>query len=811
MRYLKRISILTAFLLMFTLIHVTVAEDGIVLDVAERIEEALEIEMDEVNADGLEALDVPLFSLEAVNLELRDAEDTQLISESEEQAETQEKANDSDDFEIDEDGELTRYRGFAKNVVIPNGVKGIGDYAFSNATLVESVSIPYSITYIESSAFYNCTGLKSITIPDSVTEIGGCAFSDCESLANVQLSKNLTEISPSLFDGCISLEQIILPNGIRKIGDSAFSSCEKIKSIVLPDTVEVIDESAFRYCSNLESVTISASVSSIDRTAFEGCENVIIRGEEGSYAERFANGVGIPFNAPIVTIDEETQYIYDDATLILDGLILYINQSRAINVIQEPADLARTLVWSSSNTNVVAVDQSGNIKGISQGMSTVTVNTADGKGRAAQIGIFVPEPTDIDMNYWDNDREITLGETSTIRVERYIPYRYETDMEMPTTWSSSDSSVISIESADDNGATVKANKLGKATITATTPDTGNASIEIEVIRPEPESIKIDQSGPIKLYLGQKYSLSATLTPVEAEARLTWSSDDEGIATVEQDGMVTAVEPGETEIYVETYNDSYGDIDDSIDIHVLIPPKKIALSKSEATLAVGDTLTLKKTLTPEDAETGFTWSSSRPSVATVSKKGKVTALKTGTTKITVVTDNGKKASATITVKPAPTKVRLSKTRATLGVKEKLTLKATVSPSKAYTTLTWKSSKPAVATVSKQGVVTPRKPGTAVITVRTKNGKTAKFTVTVKAAPKKVTLNKSGTVELKKGKKLKLKATLPDNTASALTWTSSAPKVASVDQKGNVRALKKGTAVITVKTFNGKTAKVTVTVK
>ena len=72
MRYLKRISILTAFLLMFTLIHVTVAEDGIVLDVAERIEEALEIEMDEVNADGLEALDVPLFSLEAVNLELRE-------------------------------------------------------------------------------------------------------------------------------------------------------------------------------------------------------------------------------------------------------------------------------------------------------------------------------------------------------------------------------------------------------------------------------------------------------------------------------------------------------------------------------------------------------------------------------------------------------------------------------------------------------------------------------------------------------------------------------------------------------------------
>lgn len=191
--------------------------------------------------------------------------------------------------------------------------------------------------------------------------------------------------------------------------------------------------------------------------------------------------------------------------------------------------------------------------------------------------------------------------------------------------------------------------------------------------------------------------------------------------------------------------------------------------------------------------------------------KVTALKTGKAKITVKTDNGKSASATITVKPAPTKIVLNKTRATLGVREKLTLKAAVSPSKAYTTLTWKSSTKAVATVSKQGVVIPKKPGTAVITVRTKNGKTAKCTVTVKAAPKKVTLNKSGTVTLKQGKKLKLKATLPKDTASALTWKSSKPKVASVDQKGNVRALKKGTAVITVKTFNGRTAKVTIKVK
>ena len=66
-------------------------------------------------------------------------------------------------------------------------------------------------------------------------------------------------------------------------------------------------------------------------------------------------------------------------------------------------------------------------------------------------------------------------------------------------------------------------------------------------------------------------------------------------------------------------------------------------------------------------------------------------------------------------------------------------------------------------------------------------------------------------LAKGKKLKLKATLPDGTASALTWSSSKPKVASVDQKGIVTAIKPGTAVITVRTYNGKAASVTITVK
>lgn len=622
----------------------------------------------------------------------------------------------------------------------------------------------------------------------------------------------MTELPSGMFSYCNSLDNLDFLSGITKISGSALYGCDGLKSITIPSSVTSIGSNAFGFCENLESVTIHSGVTFIDRTAFDGSDNVVIRGTKGSTAESYANGVGIPFNAPVVSFDDSCYDYRDEWDDSNKYAVVYINQYRTLGTTQKPDDLASDLAWSSSNPEVATVDQNGQVKGVSQGSAIITANTADGKGKAAQIKVVVPEPTKLWFvhNSWGDevkDLEIKLRDTRDIYINSEIPYKDETKVDMPVTLTSSDESIVTAELTDENKVTLKAINLGKATVTATTPDGGKASIEVEIIRPDAESIKIDQSGPIKLYPGQKCALSTTIVPAEAMPKLTWNSWDTGIATVDQDGMITAVEPGETEIYVETDNDR----DASIDIHVLIPPQKITLSQTKATLVVGDKLTLKAKLTPDNAETGLTWSSSKPSVATVTQKGKVTALKVGTAKITVKTDNGKLASCTITVKPAPTKVRLNKTKATLGVKEKLTLKATVSPSKAYTTLTWKSSDKAIATVSKQGVVTPRKPGTAVITVRTKNGKTAKFTVTVKAAPKKVTLNKSGTVELKKGKRLKLKATLPKNTVSALTWTSSKPKVASVDQKGNVRALKKGTAVITVKTFNGKTAKVTVTVK
>ena len=474
MRFMKWVSMLTVFAMLFAVLPATVAADEINVDLGMSADDELELELGEAYI-----IAPPEVSIGKSALELDGLEGSLSYNENENHIGTPFVSNANGDFEIDEEGTLTRYRGFEKDVVIPDGVRAIGDCAFENDNLLESVSIPSSVTYIGSEAFYGCTGLKRITIPDSVTQTGSGILRGCTELTNVQLSSNLTILSSSFFSGCNSLEGVTLPSGIVQIGSYAFSGCEKLKDISIPASVIEIHNSAFYQCDSLESVelpsgvisigeetfgccdklqsiTIPACVTTIDRTAFYGSDNVVIRGEAGTYAERYANGVGIPFNAPVVTIDEKAIEI-DDYEYIL---ILYINQSRTLTASQKPADLARALAWASSDTNIVAVDENGTIKGIAQGTATIIVNTSDGKGKAAQIKVVVPEPTTITIDVdWDEENVIILGQPTTISVDKEIPFSDETGVEMPVSWISSDDAIISIEAIDGDKAIPESVKL----------------------------------------------------------------------------------------------------------------------------------------------------------------------------------------------------------------------------------------------------------------------------------------------------------------------------------------------------------------
>ena len=155
--------------------------------------------------------------------------------------------------------------------------------------------------------------------------------------------------------------------------------------------------------------------------------------------------------------------------------------------------------------------------------------------------------------------------------------------------------------------------------------------------------------------------------------------------------------------------------------------------------------------------------------------------------------------------------LSIKKVTLGVGESFQIKASVIPENALSkSLTYKASNNKVS-VSASGKVKAKKTGTCQVTVQAANGKKAVITVVVKKAPKKITI-KVKNKKLKVGKKVQIKIKLPKNTASnKITYSSSKKSVASVSASGKITAKKRGKTTITAKTFNGKKAKIKITVK
>ena len=247
----------------------------------------------------------------------------------------------------------------------------------------------------------------------------------------------------------------------------------------------------------------------------------------------------------------------------------------------------------------------------------------------------------------------------------------------------------------------------------------------------------------------------------------------------------------------------------------IPVASITLSQPAAEMIVGESITLKATISPSNAtEREIMWASSKQSVATINQSGTVVAIAEGTSTITA-TAGGKLGSCVVTVSKGVVEVssiNFDKTGVSLKVGETVTLTATVKPDDATDkTVTWSTSDASVATVS-DGVVTAIKLGSA--TIRAKAGdKEATCAITVEATPvSSITLDRTS-ASLKVGEKVTITATVkPDDaTDKSVTWSSSNTSVATVSSSGIVTAIKAGSATITVNTNDGgKTATCSLTV-
>ena len=498
-------------------------------------------------------------------------------------------------------------------------------------------------------------------------------------------------------------------------------------------------------------------------------------------------------------------------TLSFSSVSLEAGKTKTIAASVTPSSASdKTVTWSSSNEKVATVNANGTIKAVAAGTATITATSKDGnastsckvtvKQPATSIVLKSTSGTDLSKT----TMKIAVGSSKTVKATLKPDNVTNKDI----TWSTSDKKIATVSSK----GVVKGIKEGTVKITATSGDgAASKTIKIKIYVPV-KSVALNKTS-VTLKEGNTTTITATVSPSTATYKtVEWTSSNYDVATVDENGKVTAKGVGYAVITATT---TQGEKTATCTVSVVRPVKSISISDTSLRIEVGDKVRLTATVKPEDATNKtVSWKSSSSSVASVSASGVVTAKKLGTATITVTTaDGGLKKTCTVNVVKKVTGVELNKSAATIYLGKTLTLKATVSPSGATdSAVTFSSSDKKVATVNSKGVVTPVAPGTATITVKTSDGSfTDTCKVTVKRAVTSVTLNCS-TAELDSNETMTLKATVkPSNaTDKTLTWSSSNKKVVTVNSKGVLTPVGKGTATITVKSENGlkDTCKVTV---
>lgn len=471
----------------------------------------------------------------------------------------------------------------------------------------------------------------------------------------------------------------------------------------------------------------------------------------------------------------------------------------------------KNVIWSSSNTSIAAVDSTGLVTGRGIGSATITARTAQGNHIATST-VNVSSVAVTGVSVAPVFATMIIGETSRLNAT-IIPHDAS---DTRVSWTSSNPSVATVDST----GLVTARAVGEAAITATTLDGNRRSSSIVTVGSRVTGVTLTPSTIRFRLTDPPQQLTARVVPADAQdRRVTWTSSNAAVATVDIGGRVTRT--GNSGTAVITARTVEGGFTATSNVLIIaVPVTGVTLAPATVPpINVGATQQLTANVLPANAtDRSVTWSSGNPSVATVSDAGLVRGISGGSAAITVTTnDGGLTATANITINViSVTGVTLAPATANLNIGATQQLTANVAPANASNrNVSWSSSDTSIAAVSNTGFVTALRAGTATITVRTEDGgrtATSAITVTfvpvtgVTLGPARAAINAAGMIQLN--------ATIAPATASnrELTWSSSNNSVAIVSPNGLVFGIGQGSATITVRTVDGAftaTSEVTVT--
>ncbi len=392
----------------------------------------------------------------------------------------------------------------------------------------------------------------------------------------------------------------------------------------------------------------------------------------------------------------------------------------------ETANINNKVKWTSSNEEIATIDETGKITAKTNGEAEITITTQNGKTATCDV-IVQTSPTGITLN----KTKVTLdmsGEKEEQLTATITPSTANINNKIK--WTSSNEKIATV---DETGK-VEAISNGEVEIQVITQNGKTATCKVTV-QTSPTEITLDKTkATLDLSGTKEIDLSVIIKEnVNTNKKITWTSSDEEIATVDETGKVTAKTNGEVEIQAITENGKIA----TCEITIVTTPTNITLNKKETTLDLSKTKEeqLIATIEPETANisTKITWTSSNTNVATIDQTGKITAIANGEAEIQAITQNEKITTCKVTVITTPTKITLNKEKITLDLSKEKEEKliATIKPETAntQTNLKWTSSNEKIAIIDQEGKITAKTKGEVEIKVETENGKTATCKVTI----------------------------------------------------------------------------------
>lgn len=418
-------------------------------------------------------------------------------------------------FTVTKEGTLIKYSGNSlDNIVIPNEICGIqvetiGREAFEGLN-IKNVKIPDSVKKISASAFAFCNLLEKITIPGSVTKMGESAFFSCKSLKTVTIENGISEIPINCFQSCTNLETVVLPESIILINPGAFEYCPALTLITIPSDNVFISSTSFS--SGCDTVVICKKGSKVDSTiASLGLKRAYL--EEDNDDSRTEIPTILPTEIPLETIAPETE-----APTIETEFPFTEPPVEATS--QPIIELPKT----SSPTENPTIEPT--VK-----PTEVPVVTSP--------AVTTKAPTDETIVLKKKTIKIGKGEKVSFplsnKTRKKVKYRVK------------NKNILSVSSK----GIIKGNRVGETKIYATVA--GKKFVLYVKVKKKPVAIKISSVSKVKMSIGGKLILQASMNSGAASYKLKWYSSNKKVVTVNNLGVATIQGKGRAVIKVKTYN------------------------------------------------------------------------------------------------------------------------------------------------------------------------------------------------------------------------------------------------------------------